>query len=277
MAQRSPLEDNLDIVGNLPDREVGKRVGVTAENVRSWRGRRRIPARWRGETDEDVQVRPETKKRARKSAERRSSKLDAFEHLLGIAADETIARFARLRTSSVAVYRRRKGIPAPSRSEKKLARYRKSKLDLHLHLLGQGPDAKIAKLAGVSTENVRAFRARHGIPSSKEVLLVNSRRGREAAQERVAAARTVKAPSVPGDGPNTPVASEEPGQAEASPLVHTQQQWAFRIVVTSEGADREYIVIASDLAQAAAVALERLAAADARASLDSIRRLTEVL
>ena len=49
MNRKSVLDPHLDIVGVLPDKEVGQRVGVTAENVRSYRVRRNIPAQWRGE------------------------------------------------------------------------------------------------------------------------------------------------------------------------------------------------------------------------------------
>lgn len=47
VARASKLDDHLDIVGRLPDREVAARVGVTAENVRMYRLRRGISAGWR--------------------------------------------------------------------------------------------------------------------------------------------------------------------------------------------------------------------------------------
>ena len=49
--RKSKLDDHLDIVGVLSDKEVADRAGVTPENVRTFRMRRVIPAAWRGETE----------------------------------------------------------------------------------------------------------------------------------------------------------------------------------------------------------------------------------
>ncbi|HCP48493.1 MAG TPA: hypothetical protein DIU15_20820 [Deltaproteobacteria bacterium] len=45
----SRLDPFSHMLGDLPDRELAQRAGVTPENVRSYRKRRGIPARWRGE------------------------------------------------------------------------------------------------------------------------------------------------------------------------------------------------------------------------------------
>lgn len=45
----SRLEPFAHMLGDVPDRELAQRAGVTPENVRSYRKRRGIPARWRGE------------------------------------------------------------------------------------------------------------------------------------------------------------------------------------------------------------------------------------
>jgi hypothetical protein len=76
----SVLDAHMDKVGILPDAEVGKIVGVSAENVRAYRKRRAIPARWRtGEAPdadpvavEPAAVEPEPAKK--KPAKKKSAK-----------------------------------------------------------------------------------------------------------------------------------------------------------------------------------------------------------
>jgi len=45
----SRLDPFAHMLGEVPDQELAQRAGVTPENVRSYRQRRGIPARWRGE------------------------------------------------------------------------------------------------------------------------------------------------------------------------------------------------------------------------------------
>ena len=47
--RKSKLDPYLDKVGVLPDKQVAELASVTPENVRAYRTRRGIPARWRGE------------------------------------------------------------------------------------------------------------------------------------------------------------------------------------------------------------------------------------
>ena len=46
----SVLVAHADIIGVLPDKQVGEIAGCTASRVRQWRIQHSIPARWRGET-----------------------------------------------------------------------------------------------------------------------------------------------------------------------------------------------------------------------------------
>jgi len=46
--RRSRLDSYVDLLGTVPDAEVAAMAGVTAQNVRSFRMRRRIEAAWRG-------------------------------------------------------------------------------------------------------------------------------------------------------------------------------------------------------------------------------------
>lgn len=47
--RRSKILPLRHLLGTVPDREVAEQAGVTPENVRTYRLRRGIPARWRGE------------------------------------------------------------------------------------------------------------------------------------------------------------------------------------------------------------------------------------
>ena len=102
MAKRSILEDHLDIVGTLPDAEVATRVGVTAENVRAFRNRRKIPAGWR--------VRKAKQGPSTTTRRRRRSRLDPFHSELGLVPDQDIAEKAGVSLSNVRQYRYRHGI-----------------------------------------------------------------------------------------------------------------------------------------------------------------------
>jgi hypothetical protein len=79
LARASKLDEHLDIVGRLPDREVAARVGVTAENVRMYRLRRGISAGWRVPGAPRRGRPPKAgRSRARGSAERRGAQGTIF-------------------------------------------------------------------------------------------------------------------------------------------------------------------------------------------------------
>jgi hypothetical protein len=118
--------------------------------------------------------------------------LDLLRHLMGQIPDHEIAHMAGTTAPIVGRYRRRLGVdgyeghkfgnrdnPATSRSseqgppeeeapavdeaEEKVANRRPSRLDPYIDVLGKVPDAEIARMAGVTPQNVRAFRSRHKI------------------------------------------------------------------------------------------------------------------
>ncbi|MFH1464153.1 MAG: hypothetical protein ABIO70_07190 [Pseudomonadota bacterium] len=122
------------------------------------------------------------------------------------------------------------------------AKRRKSKLDPYLDHIGVLPDREVAEMAGVTPENVRAFRARRNIPAGW--------RG--------------EGRSYHGD-----MIGEFTGAAGGP------QGFAVN-VITSEG-PVDFVVLAEDIAQAAALAMRRLGARGVEGRIQDIRYLAEAL
>ena len=266
MAKPSPLEDHLDIVGVIPDREVAEQLGMTAENVRAWRNRRKIPARWRtGAAAAATAPKSKTSKQPPKAtqtapaapvARKRLSTIDRFGHLLGVIPDATIAHLSGLKLATVGKARAKRGIPpVQGGHEGPPPRHRKSKMDPYLHLLGKEADSEIAALSGVSSKNVSNFRRRHGIPSARQLT------AEKVVQPEVVAPVEV-APSAPEPAPVTQVAPTLPSGDGV--------QWAFKATVERSGVDRTYVVFGPDLAQAAALAASRLGEGDRIKVMESV-------
>ena len=258
MAKPSPLENHLDIVGILTDREVAIMLGMTAENVRAWRNRRGIAAEWRKEASGASPAAPEVDKatrssKASSSPSSRSSALDKFDHLLGVVPDATIAHFTGLRVATVGKARAKRGLPAPAKADGPPPRHRRSKMDPYLHMLGQVQDSKIADLSGVSAKNVSNFRRRHGIPSARQL----TRPGSEVIEES-------PAPEIVIEAPVAPVASA------LLPVAGDGVQWAFKATVERGGVDQTYVVFGLDLAEAAALAASRIGAEDRLTMMESV-------
>ncbi len=124
--RRSKIDPFLEQVGVVPDREIAELAGTSAENVRVYRKRRGIPARWR-QQDRTTDESP--------------------------SAQQTGAKDPGQVT------------PPPSIGQPGRRQRRRSKLDPFLDKLGVLPDQEVAELAGVTVGNVRAFRYRHDIPA----------------------------------------------------------------------------------------------------------------
>lgn len=87
--------------------------------------------------------------------------------LLGAVPDADVAREAGVSVRTVASYRARheiSGYSGPRRTSKG-SRRRPSKIDAVAHLVGKVPDRVVAQEAGVSTNAVRNYRYKHGIPA----------------------------------------------------------------------------------------------------------------
>ncbi len=183
--RKSKLDPYVDLIGVLSDREVADKAGVSSENVRTFRLRRGIPAKWRGETAVEVS------KRGKKPKGRRKAKST------------------------------RPRAPRPS------------KLDPFKELLGEVPDKQVAAKAGVTVENVRAYRLRRGIAAAW--------RGKS----RAAAGATAASRSS---------AATNSSKSAARSDVH----WAYRVVADVADGRKEFVVIGSDMASAARTAGARL-------------------
>lgn len=147
---------------------------------------------------------------------RRPSKLDPYLDKVGVIPDREVAEIAGVTSENVRAFRKRRGIPAGWRGETadqvakpakpakrtragaKATKPRKSKLDPFMDKVGVLPDAEVAALAGVSAENVRAYRKRRGIAATW--------RGEGAVTKAPAAAKPkgVRRPGSPRRGKLTP-------------------------------------------------------------------------
>lgn len=122
------------------------------------------------------------------------------------------------------------------------AKRRKSKLDPYLEHIGVLPDREVAEMAGVTPENVRAFRARRDIPAGW--------RG----EGRVGAGGMPGGFAECADGPQ-----------------------GFAISVATADGSLDFVVLAEDIAQAATLAMRRLGARGVEGRIQDIRYLAEAL
>ena len=115
--RRSKVDPFCDQLGEVPDTEIAKLAGVTPENVRAFRQRRGISAKWRGERQGDAKS-PQVPARAKKSkgSKRRKTKLEPYLDQLGVLPDTEIAELAGVTVGNVRAYRYRRGIPSARRA-----------------------------------------------------------------------------------------------------------------------------------------------------------------
>jgi hypothetical protein len=213
----------------------------------------------------------------------RRSKITPFHDQVGSISDKEVAGLAGVSTEAVRMYRRRRGIDlqiekvaGPKKSRK--ASRRRSRLDPFFDELGQVPDAEIAAKAGVTPENVRAFRSRHGI-------LAEYRRTRRKAKKEVATA----VPEAAAAAAEAPVASRMVDVLEAAPAVRADrtasssvvasiaesaaQAYAIQIV----GLDDTWVLFADDVAKAAMRAMGSMESIAPGGRIGSITHLGRAL
>lgn len=117
--RRSKVDPFIDQLGEVPDTELAKLAGVTPENVRAYRKRRGIPARWRGEGQGDAKpVRAPTRAKKAKGGKRRKTKLEPYLDQLGVLPDSEVAELAGVTVGNVRAYRYRHGIPSARQAAK---------------------------------------------------------------------------------------------------------------------------------------------------------------
>jgi len=286
--RRSKLDPYREKVGAVPDREVAELAGVSAENVRAFRKRRGIPAAWRGEGQEQpavAAVKPSAK--PRRVSRPRRSKLDPFMDKVGVVPDREVAVLAGVSAENVRAFRKRRGIPAGWRdggsapvatptpaledsvAPKKAGRTRRGKLTPYRELVGVLSDSKVAKMAGTAAQNVRAFRLRHDIPARW--------RGEGQPLPNEEAILTLHVgPQAAAPAP-APVPAPEPViEAVVAPVVYRGREG---YVVTVQGSEEEisYVVVAHDIAEAAAKAVRGVERRGIAGRLLSVRFLARAL
>ena len=199
----------------------------------------------------------------------RKSKLDAFSDVVGVESDAVVAEKAKVSTETVRTFRSRRGIPALWRGETSVARKakapskpgrasrkrafvgRRSRVASYVHLLGTVPDSEIASMAGVTMQNVRAYRIRRGI---------------EAAWRGTTTTKSVDQVVVP---------SKRTGHVAGVP--QQAASWAYRVTVRVGAENREFVVLGESLSDAAIQAEGRLAERIPRARVLEIVTLAEAL
>ncbi len=243
VVRRSRLDPFLDKVGILPDEEVARLAGVSSSNVRQYRSRRRIPA-------------PSTHRKARQ--------VPMFERSPELVPTPAPAP-EPVPAPGTEPAPEPKPLPAIPEGWRPMKIVRVSRMDPFLHLIGVVPDAEVAELAGVTAENVRAYRKRRGIPA----------RWRSAEAPPTRPATPLPTPVTPAPEPRPvpgePPAPERPAELEGPPL---QRRSGFLVVLSDE---EEFVVLADDIGQAAALAVARLAAHKPGARVVAVEYIAESL
>ena len=294
-ARPSKLDPFMDKVGVLPDREVAEMAGVTSENVRAFRKRRGIPAGWRGESTPRAPAlakpMPKRRRPSSKPAKPRKSKLDPFMDQVGVVPDAQVAELAGVSAENVRAFRKRRGIPAgwrgetagapaaaakPTPARRRASGPRRGKLTPYREQIGILTDSQIAKLAGTASQNVRAYRLRHGIPARwrgegqplpNEEAILALHAGPARATAPVPAVAVVVDPE-----PLPP----EPDDVPARPTWPSGQEG---YAITVQGAEEElsYVVMADDIAAAALKAVQGVARRGIEGRIVSVRFLARAL
>ncbi|MBM4389479.1 MAG: hypothetical protein FJ090_00015 [Deltaproteobacteria bacterium] len=276
---RPPVDQKLapfkDKLGKIPDHEIAAQAGVSRTAVVSFRKRMGIKS-YEGYKFQPGAA-PAKAASAAKSAGSKSASTKAPASKPAAAkagpAKPTPARAAPqkapaskpaaadVKPTPVAAP---KVAAAPAAPAAKAFHGRKSKLDPYVHLLGKLPDAEIATRAGVTTENVRAYRSRRGINPSKPNAPAKAAPVAPAAPARV----------------ETKAARAHAASAPAAAARVTAGGKPSAFTVTADGKAGEvvtYAVVASDIAEAARLAIAGLAARGSTGAIRGIQRVAELL
>lgn len=242
------------------------------------------------------------------------SVLAAYRNRLGKIPDQKVADQAGVSRTLVVNYRKKLGISAyqghkgNAPTSKTVAenasdrpfRGRRSALDPYLGQLGSLPDAEIARLAGVTAENVRTYRQRRNIAPAWQ-----SEDALEASPPPMALpVRTVAVPKAPPQAPAGPsnhapkrpsvksvAPAAAPARADGEPsavvelapevpveaVASTNAGTAFLVLVDTEQGPRSYALIATDIGAAATVAAARIGARHPDGIIRSVQRVAELL
>ncbi len=330
------LEALRHLLGKVPDHEVAARAGTSASIVGRYRRSLKIDAydgyKFGNDKPEDevaaeaavevaepvveevvaeeapaaVEAAPaeESDDDSDDGATGRKSKITPFHDQVGTIPDKEVASLAGVSTEAVRMYRRRRGIELnvekkTVKKKKRSPSRRKSRLDPYFDQLGRVPDAEIAAKAGVTPENVRAYRARHGIkadyrkrgsnaeasvpatvaavaaavPEVVEVAVEAAAVVVEAAVAEVAAPEETVVESAPEVAEEVVETVVEAEVAEAELAIPTSHAFAFKV----EGSDETWVLLADDVAKAAMRAMGALAAIAPGGQIGSITHLGRAL
>jgi hypothetical protein len=258
-ATLAPYEDQL---GKVPDHQIAAQAGVSRAAVVNHRKRLGIPAY------EGYKFTPQGEgaapRRAPTKAMAKTKAPDAPRRKPGRPPKVKPVASTDGAPAAPAI-----GAPAKEKATGRVRAFRgrRSALDPYAHLLGTLPDREIAEMAGVSAENVRAYRVRRGI------------RGAGATAATADAPTPAPLPTAPAGRPAKGVRTQPPTAAEArSPAPdRAGDRTAYSIGWAKDGRSGAYVVVASDMRGAAEGAERALAARHPGAMLVSIQRVAEIL
>jgi len=252
--RRGKLTPFLDQVGTVPDARIAEMAGTSPANVRAFRLRHDIPARWRGE-GELLPVAP--------------------------APVETVPVEATLPTPA----------PAPAKPGRKP---RRGKLTPFLEHIGILSDSVIGDKAETTAQNVRAFRIRHGIPARwrgegeplpNEEAILALQAGPQAIEDPTPVIEPVPAPVVeaaPVAEPVLPVDDDLPPEADdvldLVPAAETAVVLkGYKVRVVAEDQKTTFVVTGADIVEAAQNAVAALAQRATEGEIVELKFLANML
>lgn len=224
-----------------------------------------------------------------------SARLDAVRATLGTVSDGEVARRLGIARKTVVEYRKRHGIapfvparaPAPKKEPAASPTGRSSRLDAFADIIGTLPDREVAERAGMTTENVRMYRHRRGIPATWRTAEGGParRRGRQPAPPGETRVDRALAPYLDRVGklPDAEVAAlagvsrsavsawrarhEVPPRADRGPSSGS----VYRILAVRAGQRHTFGLVAADPVDAARRAWDALTASDPAWTIHGIR------
>lgn len=233
---RSKLDPFRALIGKVPDAEVAAMAGVSFEAVRIYRRRHKIP----------LEVGQAARSRAAKAAKAAAE--------AAATAPEPVVEAVVAVEPAAAEPEVESAADAATDSEEKKPLRRASKLDPYTDLIGNVPDREVAAMAGVTAENVRAFRRRHDIPA-----LWRDGADKPAAEPTPEPA--VEAAPEPTPAPAAPRAEVEsvfvPVPAPKLPAPRAGS--GYSVQVNFGDGTAEYFIVSTDIASAAIAAATAVA------------------
>jgi DNA-binding CsgD family transcriptional regulator len=295
---QAKLRSVLDKIGVIADQEVADLVGVARKTVVDFRKQNgiaayvppgRAPRKAAAVTRKSAVAarKPGRPRKVVANAEaatetaatdgRRTSKLDAWAHLIGKQTDKEVAALANVTAENVRMYRMRRNIPAAWRTEGEAPRRGRppgsrnkpkapvvaadvkapaeaaseatdtgstrvdQALAPYLDRIGKAPDQEIAALAGVSRSAVSTYRQKHNIRAAGRGGRPPGSRNKPKVTAPVPAVVAVAVPEV-----TAPVSRPAVVTAASS---QTSTGWA--VTWSREGREQVFVVVATDPVDAA--------------------------